>query len=318
MGDRLPHLQLGHRLAFAVVGREDRLALRRADDHLETLVGLETAHQLGRLEAGEGVDVAGQQRVDLRRGILDELEHDLVQLDRRRVAVGLGLGQGDRFAFLAFDELERAGADRVGAVGWRALGIDQGGVGDAEIEQDEGVGILHRDLDRGGIDHLDAVDRAIEILGRHLGVGRDQPVDREFHVRRVEGFAVVVLHAGAQLEDVLLAVGRHGPALGQAGHDVAVAVDARQALVDVLVGDLANRGGGVEARIEHRRLQRQADDDVVAGRLGRRRRRRRRGRRGCGGRSRGLRRLRRFHGLLGTGDVVDGDDDGNRRHQQNS
>ncbi len=58
MGHRLAHLEIVERL-LAVVGRQDHLALGRADDHGEARVLLQALDQLGRLEAREGVDVAG-------------------------------------------------------------------------------------------------------------------------------------------------------------------------------------------------------------------------------------------------------------------
>ena len=261
-GDRLAHARVAVGLA-RVVGREDDLALGGADHDGEARVLLQPLDQLGRLEAREGVDVAGQQRVHLRRRVLDDLEHHRVELDRARVAVGRRAHQDDRIAFLAFPEHERPGADRVLVVGRRGLGMHDPGVAQRQAVEQEGVGRLQRHLHGRGIDHLDLVDVGVERLGGIGRIGGEQPVEREFHDRRVERLAVVELHAGPQLEDVFLAVGRDRPALGEAGPDVAVAVDAAQRLEDGRRRDLADRRGGVLRRVEHRRLERHADDETV-------------------------------------------------------
>src|SRR5262249_38754804 len=52
----------------------------------------------------------------------------------------------------------------------------------------------------------------------------------------------------------------------QAGADGAGAVDAAQALEDGGRGHFADGGGGILGRIEHRRLERQADHQAVLGR----------------------------------------------------
>jgi hypothetical protein len=74
------------------------------------------------------------------------------------------------------------------------------------------------------------------------------------------------LHALADLEDILLAVLRDVPALSQARTDGTGAVDAAQRLEDRGRRHLADGGGGVLGRIEHRRLERYADHQPVLGR----------------------------------------------------
>src|SRR4051812_36695007 len=73
------------------------------------------------------------------------------------------------------------------------------------------------------------------------------------------------LHAGAQLEHIFLAVCRDRPALRQAGPDLAATVDAAETLEHVRAGQLADRGGSVLRGIEHRRLERHADYQLVFG-----------------------------------------------------
>ena len=264
MSHRLAHLEVIERL-LAVVGRQDDFALGGADDHGEARVLLETIDQLGRLEAREGIDVACQQRAHLRRRILHHLEDDGVELDRAGVAPAGELHQGDRIALLALLEHEGAGADRVLVVGRRRLGAHDAGVAERQVVEQVGVGRLQRDLHRRRIDRLDLVDVGVERLGGHRGVGSEQPIDREFHHRGVERLAVVELHARAQLEDIFLAVLGNRPALGQARRDGAGAIDATQTLEDAGAGDFADGGGGVLGRIEHGRLERHADHQLVLG-----------------------------------------------------
>ena len=71
-----------------------------ADLDREALVGLELLQALRRDATRHAVDVAGQQRRDLRRRVADEAEGHLVDLDRARVAVAGPLDQRDRLALL--------------------------------------------------------------------------------------------------------------------------------------------------------------------------------------------------------------------------
>ena len=57
-----------------VVDRHDALAGGAADHDREALVGLELLERLRRVHARHAVDVAGQQRGDLRRRVVDEAE----------------------------------------------------------------------------------------------------------------------------------------------------------------------------------------------------------------------------------------------------
>jgi hypothetical protein len=57
---------------LAVVDGEDRLALGLARLDREAPVGPQPAQRLGRADVGPQVDVAGEQRGDLRRRIADE------------------------------------------------------------------------------------------------------------------------------------------------------------------------------------------------------------------------------------------------------
>ena len=113
--------------------------------------------------------------------------------------------------------------------------------------------------------------RLLGLVGALLVLGA---LEAELHGRRVEGLAVVELHALAQLEGVALAVRVHRPALGQQRRDRAVDVDLGQAFEDVVVHDLADRRGRRDGRVQPVRLEHHADRDAVLLALGQRRGRR--------------------------------------------
>jgi hypothetical protein len=73
------------------------------------------------------------------------------------------------------------------------------------------------------------------------------------------------LHALANLEEIFLAVLRDAPALGETGRDGAGAIDAAETLEDAGRRHLADGGGGILGRIEHRRLERHADHESILG-----------------------------------------------------
>ena len=72
---------------------------------------------------------------------------------------------------------------------------------------------------------LDALDGGEDLLLRVGGGGRPRPVERELHVGRGEGRAVVEGHALAQPERVGEPVGRDLPGLGELGDDPALRVE---------------------------------------------------------------------------------------------
>jgi hypothetical protein len=264
MGHRLPHLQVVERF-LGVVGRQDDLAFGRADDDGEARILLQTVDQLRRLEAWERIDIAGQQRVHLRRRILHDLEDHRVELDRAGIAIGRRLHQRDRIALLALLEHERAGADRLLVVGRRRLGMHDAGIAQRQAVEQEGVGRLQRHLHRRGIGDLDLVDVGEQRLGRIGRIGCNDSVEAELHDRGIECLAIVVLHALPQLEDILLAVLGDVPAFGQTRTDGAGAVDAAQALEDRGRRDLTDRGRCILRRVEQRRFERHANHQPVLG-----------------------------------------------------
>ena len=75
----------------------------------------------------------------------------------------------------------------------------------------------------------------------------------------------------AQLEGIGQAVIGDRPALGQAGFDDAVLVDAGQPFHDVGIDHFIDCGGGAGGWVEMRRLQAHAEDEGVLCRQGRRR-----------------------------------------------
>ena len=89
-------------------------------------------------------------------------------------------------------------------------------------------------------------------------------VEGEDHVLGGEGGAVVEGDAGAQVEHPGEAVGGDLPALGQGRLDRAVVGEAGEALEDVGVDHLVDGCGGAGGRVEDRRLELHADDDVGA------------------------------------------------------
>jgi hypothetical protein len=68
--------------------------------------------------------------------------------------------------------------------------------------------------------------------------------------------------AGPQFERIDLAVVRDRPALGQRGQDLAARADPGQALEDVRVKHLVDCRGGAGRRVQMRRLQRHAKDEI--------------------------------------------------------
>ena len=72
----------------------------------------------------------------------------------------------------------------------------------------------------------------------------------KLHISGIEGRAIMERHAGFELETVGEPVFRDGPAFGQHRPDLAGAIDAGQALIDVISRDLRNRRGRGRSRVE--------------------------------------------------------------------
>ncbi len=261
IGDRLPHLELVEG-RLLVVDRQDGLALGRADHHLEARIVLDLGDAVG-IEEREGLDVAGKQRRHGGRGVRNDAELGLVE-GHRRAPVIVRFDQRDRRALGPALELERAGADGLFLVGVGGLRRHDHRVAPAHIVEEGALRVLQRHLDRRRVDDLDLVDgreQALLRVDRIVGAGA---VEREFHVVGVEVGAVVEFDAGVQLEGVDLAVIGNGPALGEIRQHLAVRADAGQALEHVGVEHFVDRRRGARGRVEMRRFERNADDQVGA------------------------------------------------------
>jgi hypothetical protein len=79
IGDRAAHAHVVEGLLLVVDG-QDGLGARAGHHHLELRVALELGHA-ARRDAREGVDVAGQQRGNLRGRVGDEAEGGAIELD---------------------------------------------------------------------------------------------------------------------------------------------------------------------------------------------------------------------------------------------
>ena len=109
MGQRLTHFHVV-KGRLQVVGRQDRLPLGRAHEHLKAWVGIELGQVFRRREAGEGVDILGHHRGKGSGGVGDELERRAVQYGGRAPVIGVAFDV-DLVALGPADKFERAGAD---------------------------------------------------------------------------------------------------------------------------------------------------------------------------------------------------------------
>ena len=139
-GERAAHAHVVEGLLL-VVDRHDRLAFGAADDDREARIVLELLQALERAVARHAVDVAGEQRRDLRGRVVDEAEGHLLHLHLGGVAVLVVLHQRDRRALGPGVELERAGADRLRRLRRRALRVEDHGRVLAHAEEEVAVGV---------------------------------------------------------------------------------------------------------------------------------------------------------------------------------
>ncbi|VVT61878.1 hypothetical protein BOS5A_231146 [Bosea sp. EC-HK365B] len=211
--------------------------------------------QLAGLEAAGGGGEVGRRIVD-----------DRVDLDVRRVVEVLVLLQPDM-------RVRHELLQRVGAVRDPVLRLDKvlaeflhGGRMDRQPGlvrqqfQEIGGGPLQRNLERALVDRLDAevfelgaFACLVDLLGiedgvEDVGVFRpglriDHAPEREDEIIRRDRVAIRPFGVGAQLEAVALAVGRHRPALGDTGHDLAVDMVDHQAF-----GEIAQEMGFADRR----------------------------------------------------------------------
>ena len=183
------------------------------------------------------VELAGDKGKDRGRAIGDDRVFDAVEIGQALLPVVGVLGQLDQFIGLELDELERAGADRMGAhLGRRNVaGIDRRIAGGEQREQ-RGLrplqleGGLEVAIGRHVVDLI--VPGLARVLAELLLRLAHQHLEGAFDVGRGERLAVMPFDALAQLEGQRLLVVAPGPALGKLGADIVHAV-----LGDVLVVD---------------------------------------------------------------------------------
>ena len=170
------------------------------------------------------VELAGHERQDAGRAVLDHLPVDAVEIGLALLPVVRVAHELHRLAALELDELERPRADRIGAhvLGRDVAGIDRG-VARGEQRDERGL----RPVENEG-DLVVAVDRHVlevvppdgaRVLAEVVLVLAGQLVPGALHVLGRERLAVVPLDALAQLEGQLGLARVPGPALGEVGHD---------------------------------------------------------------------------------------------------
>ena len=214
---------------------------------------------LGR-EGGDEIDLPRLERGHLGDGILDHADDDPVEVGLAGHEVLVEPVQHGVAAVHVLDQPERPAArqgfrlallpvlQRVLLGGGRAVDHEAAAVAGEHV-QEERVGVLEPDLDRVGIEHLDAVDRFVEGPHPRLGLGVSEAVDAELDGGRVHLGAVVEEDVLPELEGVDEPVGGHLPRLGGVAHELAVGRDVDETAADVH-GDphhfVAGRGVEIE------------------------------------------------------------------------
>ena len=199
--DRLDHAHRLRRLVLDVLEQRDR--------------------HLGRKRH---VELAGNKAENGRRAVGDDGEFDAVEMRQALLPVVRIAGDLDGFVGLELDELERAGADRLGAhvAGRDVAGIDRRIAGGEQRQQRR---LRPLQVERGlevavdsDVDDL-VVPGLARVLAEFLLRLAHQHVEGAFDVGRRERLAVVPLDALAKLEAELLLVIAPGPALGEIRDD---------------------------------------------------------------------------------------------------
>ena len=246
--DRAAHLGIVERRALAV------------DDQVGGDVGLlEHAHRVGRLRlhvlqqrdrdlGREGdVELAGDEAEDRGRAVRHDRVFDAVEIGQALLPVVRVLRQLDRLVLLQLDELERPGADRIGALRRRrdVAGIDRRVAG---REHREDRRLRARQMERRlqvafGRDFLDVGEPVLaRVLAEAVLRFAGQHLEGALHVGAGERLAVMPLHAFAQLEGERLAVRAPLPARGELGDDRLDAVLRLVLVVDHQVAEDRHRG----------------------------------------------------------------------------
>ena len=170
------------------------------------------------------VELAGDEGENRGRAIRDDGELDAVEMRQALFPVVRVARQLDQFVGLELDELERAGADRMGAHFRRrdVAGIDRRVAGGEQRQQRR---LRPLQVERGlvvavgrDVDDL-VVPGLARVLAEFLRRLAHQHVEGALDVGGGERLAVVPFHALPQLEGQRLLVGAPGPALRELRHD---------------------------------------------------------------------------------------------------
>ena len=271
--DRLAHAHVVKRLLGGVVGEVANVQTSLLE-HLDLGI-LADCVEIGRIRVRHHMALAFLQLGPAHRGVRRDGKHQVVDLGLAGVVVGECLVADDG-VFLVLHQHVGSGADRLlidffGRAGLQHgigvfLGLDAGKF-HGPTRQERGFWFVQCHLQRQVIDLLDRLEQFVHAHVAEVGVigtgdlevgvaflplaldGKDQVIG--VHVaRRLEVLVAVPLDTLAQEEGVFLAVGRYGPALGQARyHGGATALEVDQATVDLAVG-IEGGAGGVDAGVE--------------------------------------------------------------------
>ena len=152
------------------------------------------------------------------------------------------LFQHDAHAAVITDKLVSAGANGIGGGGFTGLPVLHALV--KVLGQDE-VGVPGQCAQNGSVRGLQGHDEGVVVGAVHFGNGVIQLLRNDtavfhnhligkFHVRGAKGFAVVPLHALAQVESVGQAILGDGVGLAQIGNDLIIPVQLEQTVVQIL------------------------------------------------------------------------------------
>ena len=196
------------------------------------------------------VDLAGDQRVEPRRAVVDDGDLDPVEPAAIRLPVVAGLLQRDAHARIEFIDAEGAGADRLRPI-LEAVRHDAHVIVGERVRQ-VGVRPVQRNLNLILVELLDVGDRLERARAAGLGVAAVQ-------VERVDGvvggkfLAVRELDPLAQIEDPVLRAVLRLPALGQIRMRPAVLTPLDDAVKQAVAG------------VDHHRVVVGGDVDAVGG-----------------------------------------------------
>ena len=264
--DFFPVDRVGNRLADAnvfqqfrlVVGREDRFAFRRTDDHREPRIGLELCQRFLCREVRERVDIAGHHCGKRRGRIGNELEGGAFKRNRLTPVIRIA-NDPDLVSLDPFLEGERSGPDRVCRGRFDRFGCNDDGVSPCHLGYEPAVGIAQRHLNGMGIEHRNVGDSGKQRL---LGVGRiigTRAVERELDILGIKRGSVMKGDTLTQAEGVDHSVVRYVPRRGERGTDGTIGLKSRQSLEDVGVHDFVDCRRGASRGIKIGRLELHSD-----------------------------------------------------------